>query len=287
MTNEDVKKKRKTAKRSPGYPMLSLDESIQKAKILWDKDKNNPIPLGAAFEHLGYKTIGGYGGRVFSAMKQFGLIYQKKNDILVLNADNPKVKELSSQTKSKVYFFSDNSKAAAAIKVAKLLSVSDGQIKKVLSEFEGVPNRQEFIAEKRGVKYFNDTAATNPDSAIFGIKTFKQRFPAGNLILIAGGVDKKLNYADLALEIKKSVSCLVLLPGSASDILKKEISSLPAENLKIIPAGSMKEAVSIAEKEAKPGDIVLLSPAAASFNLFKNEFDRGDQFKEQVFLLKK
>ncbi len=81
MTNEDVKKKRKTAKRSPGYPMLSLDESIQKAKILWDKDKNNPIPLGAAFEHLGYKTIGGYGGRVFSAMKQFGLIYQKKNDI--------------------------------------------------------------------------------------------------------------------------------------------------------------------------------------------------------------
>lgn len=83
MTNEDVKKKRKTAKRSPGYPMLSLEESIQKAKILWDKDKNNPIPLGAAFEHLGYKTIGGYGGRVFSAMKQFGLIYQSKNDIIL------------------------------------------------------------------------------------------------------------------------------------------------------------------------------------------------------------
>ncbi len=233
--------------------------------------------------------------------------YQIRDNYFVLNLDDPKIGELSEEATARVRFFSKNkpfapiipkeglkifgdrniSNISAAIEVAKIFRISRENIKKVLLNFKGVKNRQEFVAEKQGVKYFNDTAATNPDSAIFGIKTFKQRFPAGNLILIAGGVDKKLNYADLALEIKKSVSCLVLLPGSASDILKKEISSLPAENLKIIPAGSMKEAVSIAEKEAKPGDIVLLSPAAASFNLFKNEFDRGDQFKEQVFLLKK
>ena len=203
--------------------------------------------------------------------------YQKKNDILVLNADNQKVKELSSQTKSKVYFFSDNSKSAAALKVAKLLSVSDGQIKKVLSEFKGLANRQEFIAEKRGVKYFNDTTATTPQSVIMAIKDFKRKFPKSHLILIAGGQDKELSYKELAKEIKKNVAHLILLPGTASNKLKKELSSF-----KRSLAPSMKQAVKKAESLAQKGDIVLLSPGAASFNLFKNEFDRGKQFVQAV-----
>lgn len=206
--------------------------------------------------------------------------YQKKNDILILNADNPKTKELSSQTKSKVYFFSDNSKTAAALKVAKLLGVSDGQIKKVLSEFKGLANRQEFIAEKRGVKYFNDTAATTPQSVILAIRDFKRKLPKSHLILIAGGQDKELSYKELAREIKERVDYLVLLPGSASDKIKKEL--VPVNTFKIYWAKSMKEAVKKAESLAQKGDIVLLSPGAASFNLFKNEFDRGKQFVQVV-----
>ncbi|KQC06800.1 MAG: hypothetical protein APR62_07500 [Smithella sp. SDB] len=81
MNTAQEKKVSKRGKRSPGYPMISLEEAIQRAKILWDKDKNNPIPLRAVFEHLGYKNIGGYGGRVLSALKQFGLINEKKGDI--------------------------------------------------------------------------------------------------------------------------------------------------------------------------------------------------------------
>jgi len=203
--------------------------------------------------------------------------YQKKNDILILNADNPKTKELSSSAKSKVYFFSDNSKAAAALKVAKLLSVSDSQIKKVLSGFKGLANRQEFIAGKRGVKYFNDTTATTPQSVILAIRDFKRKFPKSHLILIAGGQDKELSYKELAREIKERVDCLVLLLGSASDKIKKELSSFS-----FVLAGSMKEAVKKAESLAQNGDIVLLSPGAASFNLFKNEFDRGKQFVHAV-----
>lgn len=83
MNSDQEKKERKAGKRSPGYPMISLEEAIQKAKILWNKDTNNPMPLKVVYEHLGYKTIGGYGGRVLSALKQFGLIYEKQKDIIL------------------------------------------------------------------------------------------------------------------------------------------------------------------------------------------------------------
>ena len=83
MSADQEKKERKARKRSPGYPMISLEEAIQRAKILWDKDKNNLIPLGAAYEHLGYKFIGGYGGRVIAALKKFGLISEKQGGIIL------------------------------------------------------------------------------------------------------------------------------------------------------------------------------------------------------------
>jgi len=75
------RKPRRPGKRSPGYPMISLDEAVQKAKILWDKDKNNYIPLAAAYEHLGYKSPGGYAARIIAALKKFELISEKQNAI--------------------------------------------------------------------------------------------------------------------------------------------------------------------------------------------------------------
>lgn len=84
MEKEKEKKERKPrrpAKRSPGYPMIRLDEAIQRAKTLWDKDKNNYIPLAAAYEHLGYKPKGSYGARIISALKKFELISEKKDAI--------------------------------------------------------------------------------------------------------------------------------------------------------------------------------------------------------------
>jgi len=75
------RKPRRPGKRSPGYPMISLDEAVQKAKTLWDKDKNNYIPLAAAYEHLGYKSQGGYSARIIAALKKFELISEKQNAI--------------------------------------------------------------------------------------------------------------------------------------------------------------------------------------------------------------
>lgn len=202
--------------------------------------------------------------------------YQDKKDILILNKDNAQTKKLAKEAKSKVYFFSEKGLVQGAIKTAEILKISKKDIKKVLAEFKGVPHRQEFIAEKNKVKYFNDTSATTPQSVVLAIKMFKKKFPLSNIILIAGGENKGLNYEDLAQEITKNKITLILLPGTGSKKIEKELTK------KINKVKSMPEAVKKASDLAGKGDIVLLSPGAASFNLFKNEFDRGNQFIESV-----
>ncbi len=196
--------------------------------------------------------------------------YQTKKDILVLNNDDPIVRKFSAL--SKTYFFSGDDNAAAIL-VAKLLKVPN--IEKIVKSFKGIAFRQELIREVKGKKYINDTTATMPDAVIRALKTINQKYPGLSIILIAGGQDKNLNYLAMAQEIDKKVSSLVLLPGTGSDKLKKEL-----KDVKIYLANSMKRAMKKAS--GLKGDIVLLSPGAASFNLFKNEFDRGEQFNKIV-----
>jgi len=221
--------------------------------------------------------------------------FQRKKDNLVLNYDDSIVKRFSSRAKSKVYYFSvgemkdeydikkfklsgehNLANISAAIKVAKLLKISDKKILKVLKSFKGVPYRQEFVREARGVKYFNDTTATMPDAAVEAIKSLNKKFPESEIILIAGGQDKGLKYKKMAKEINKKVKEVILLPGTGSDKLKKSLRK------KTRSVNSMEEAVKKASKTAEKGDIILLSPGGASFNLFKNEFDRGEQFNKYV-----
>ncbi len=224
--------------------------------------------------------------------------YQEKNDILILNYDNPETKKLALSASSKVYFFSKKKpifgikdpNLLATLSVAKFFKISKKDIKKVLSNFKGIPNRQELVAIKRGVKYVNDTAATTPQSVILAVRTFKKRFPKSEIILIAGGVDKKLSYKNLAKEIKNNIKELILLPGSATDKIKKRLKevsdarplSADRGRASVYLVKSMEEAVKKAFSKAVKGDVVLLSPGAASFNLFKNEFDRGKQFNNEV-----
>jgi len=204
--------------------------------------------------------------------------YQGKNDVLFLNKDNKYTMAFAKEVKSKVMFFK---KGKSAVKVAQYFKISKKDIKKVLSIFKGIPHRQELIAMKRGVKYINDTTATNPKAVIFAIETFRKRFSKSKIILIAGGEDKKLIYRSLARNIKDNVDYVVLLPGTGSNKLKKELGSFFKEPSSF-RVKSMKQAVRKAFCLAQKGDIVLLSPGAASFNLFENEFDRGNQFVKAV-----
>ncbi len=191
--------------------------------------------------------------------------FQFKDDVLFLNKDNKYTKDLAKEAKGRIIFFKQGK---SSISVAKYFKIPTRDINKVLSSFKGVPHRQEHIAVIRGVKYINDTASTTPQSTIMAIKKFK------NIILIAGGEDKNLNYKELRKEIKKHVKHLILFPGSATNKIKRGLNHTLVN--------SMKQAVVKASKVAQKGDTVILSPASASFNMFENEFDRGNQFIKYV-----
>lgn len=204
--------------------------------------------------------------------------FQKKDDVLILNKEDYYSPEFAKTTKSKIIYFSAKTgiaqNIAASSETAGELGIDEKTIQKAIKTFKGVPSRQEFIAEIKGVKYFNDTTATMPEAVIMAIESFSEKYPEAQIILIAGGQNKGLNYLKLSDIIKEKVGDLVLLPGSASEKIKEHLVGFKNTH----EVGSMAEAVITAKKLAKKGDIVLLSPGAASFNIFKNEFDRGDQF---------
>jgi len=224
-------------------------------------------------EHLDkYKSLREYYGDKENVFK-----FQKEGDWLILNSNDTESKKIAPKAKAKIIWFSGKKgKYSAALAVAKLLGVSKRTIEKTLKSFKGVPHRLELVGEKGGVKYINDSAATMPKATIYALNSLKRY--KGKIILIAGGVDKKLDYKNFVREAKKSAKAMILLPGTATDKILKE----NVRNLAIYEASGMKDAVAEANRLAKKGDVILLSPGAASFNIFRNEFDRGSRFIKEV-----
>ena len=153
------------------------------------------------------------------------------------------------------------------------------QIRAGIMSFPGVPHRLEKIAVKNGVTYCNDTAATIPDAAVAALRSFTQP-----TILLAGGSDKNLEFSVLAKEILERPKYTIFFKGAGTDKLLLAIRALLPKNdpRQFDVVESMAEAVTRATQHAVSGDVVLLSPGAASFGLFKNEFDRGEQFRTAV-----
>ena len=170
---------------------------------------------------------------------------------------------------------------AAAVKAAKIVGVKNGIIKKAVASFKGLEHRLEYVRIIKGVKYYNDSFATTPESAITALKSFNDP-----IILLAGGADKGSNFKQFAKEIKKRVKFVVLLNGKATPKIKKELLKIkyPKNIIKLV--NSIKDAVKTACENADKGDIVLLSPACASFGMFKNYKERGMMFKQEVERLK-
>ena len=167
----------------------------------------------------------------------------------------------------------------AAVTMAKIYGVGNRTIKKVISNFKGLKHRLE-LTEKGKVDFYNDSCATNPTAAKAAINSFDQK-----VVLIAGGAKKDLDFEELSETIAKQVKALILLEGEATPRLKKKVKEALDNNNKRIPINqteNMEGAVRAASKLASPEGIVLLSPACASFGQFKNEFDRGNKFKEAV-----
>ncbi len=175
----------------------------------------------------------------------------------------------------------ENILAATAATVA--VGVELLAIKKAILNFSGVVHRLELVRELDGVKYVNDSAATMPEAAISGLKAYSEP-----IILIAGGSDKNLNMAEFTSTICEKVKGVVFLKGSATDkiiaTIQKVDGRLAERGFEIVE--TMEKAVELARSAAEAGDVILLSPGAASFGLFQNEFDRGDKFKAIVKALK-
>jgi UDP-N-acetylmuramoylalanine--D-glutamate ligase len=165
----------------------------------------------------------------------------------------------------------------AATGAAVAFGVAPEKICEAVKNFKGVSHRLEFVQEIDGVRYYNDTAATMPDAAIAGLNSFSEP-----LVLIAGGADKKLDFAKMARAISEKVKKVILLKGEATEKIRYELEKISTADLIDSEFDSMEKAVIRAKSLTGPGDVVLLSPGAASFGLFLNEFDRGEKFREAV-----
>jgi len=154
-----------------------------------------------------------------------------------------------------------------------IIGINRDLIEDAVRRFKGLPHRIEFVFEKDGIAFYDDSKATNIDSSIKAIRSFKEP-----IILIAGGKDKGLSYFELAKEAKGRVKYAVFI-GETADRMKMEFEK---EGIRSEIADTMQDAVSKAVSRAEKGDIVLLSPAASSFDMFRDYAHRGDEFKKAV-----
>lgn len=242
---------------------------------------------------------------------------QKENGILILNYDNDITRECSKEANGKVIFFSSKTKLdngfivdddiikecndgirkhilntdevilrgnhnfqniATALAATKTLVGTDVAIE-AIKIFKPVEHRIEFVREIDGVKWYNDSASSSPTRTISGLNAFKE-----NIILIAGGYDKNLEYEPLAKPVVDKVSTLILIGQTAEkiyDVVKNE-SEKENKKININMCDTLEQTIEIAKKSAKKGDVVLFSPASASFDMFKNFADRGNKFKDLV-----
>jgi UDP-N-acetylmuramoylalanine--D-glutamate ligase len=160
----------------------------------------------------------------------------------------------------------------AATTAARLVGVDAATIGKAVKSFAGVEHRLEFVAEIAGVRYYNDSKATNVDATLKALDAFP-----GRILIVLGGKDKESDYTVLQQPLRKK-AILALLIGAASYKIEKQITGSVA----IERAGTLEHAVEIASQAAKAGDVVLLAPACASFDQFENYEQRGRVFKEFV-----
>lgn len=170
---------------------------------------------------------------------------------------------------------------ALAVETARKLGIGESVIKKSVENFKGLPGRLEFVKEIKGVKYYNDTTATTPEAVMVAMESLKEN--RGKIILIGGGADKNLEYEEYAKAVKKYIKSLILFKGAATD---KIIQALGKTKFNVEVFENMKDALKQAITYSNKNDIILLSPGAASFGIFKNEFDRGEQFNKIVKKLK-
>ncbi|MBT5503547.1 UDP-N-acetylmuramoyl-L-alanine--D-glutamate ligase [Candidatus Falkowbacteria bacterium] len=222
---------------------------------------------------------------------------QKKSDYCLINAENNYTKKISSEIKSKTINFHKKDVPAswklkvdgahnlenlsAALAVGKILGFTKKHMRDSIEAFSGIEHRLEKVGTVNDIKFINDTTSTTPIAGKMALNSVEPP-----VILLAGGATKNLNLTEFARTIVKKVKVVVLLEGSATDELEKKIIKYGGKNIIAGRYNDFKKAIEHAYSLSLPGDTILLSPGCASFGMFINEFDRGEQFKTFVKQLK-
>ena len=234
--------------------------------------------------------------------------FQNENDMLIVNYDNEITRRMYGEAKGKAVYFSRKEKigvyAADGIvrdeNGAEIMKVSDiklpgnhnlenylaaaaatkdfvsyDDIKEVARNFSGVEHRIELFREFNGIKFYNDSIASSPTRTLAALNSFSQK-----LIMISGGYDKKIPFDTIGKPVQEKVKELVLV-GATAEKIKTAVENAGSDT-HITVCRSFEEAVQTAYGYAKEGDIVILSPMCASFDLFDNFMQRGNRFKELV-----
>ena len=238
----------------------------------------------------------------------------KKNSILVLNSEDEIVKNFAHEFEGEVRYFGTNSNLdtyylkenkiwnkekeiidttklilkgehnyiniCAALSAIKDFIKDTSNLEAILKNIPSVPHRLEFVREIDGVKWYNDSASTTPDKCLGGLSAFSEK-----IVLIAGGSDKNIPYTPLAKPVIEKVSKLILFGQTKNkiyDTVMEEVKRTNNRSLKIYVLDDLESAISVAKKVAVSGEVVLFSPASASFDMFKNAYQRGDIFKKLV-----
>ncbi len=178
-----------------------------------------------------------------------------------------RAEELSLQGRHNLY----NSLAAAV--AARVMEVGSEPVRESLMSFEGVPHRLEFVRELDGVRYVNDSKATNVNAVWYALESFREP-----VVLILGGRDKGNDYSSLRPLIRSKARAVIAIGESRA----KVVDAVGDDARHCVDATTMEDAVEYARALAEPGDVVLLSPACASFDMFENYEHRGEVFKRSV-----
>ncbi len=255
-----AKKKLLTAAERNSYVVINYDDTVvsqfardTQAKVLYFT-KQNPLSIGGEFAER-------FQGAYF--IPGSGQVIAKFSG-----------KEESYELK-RLKIFGDHNKEnlMAAICAARALGVRPTAIQTVIDTFPGVEHRLEFVRKRDGVYFFNDSKATNVNSVIKSLMAFKN----SPIILIAGGKDKDGDFAPLAGLVKEKCKLLILV-GEAKEKINRAIGDYVETYL----VGTFEEAVLLAYQKSRNGDIILLSPGCASFDMFRNYEERGEYFKKLV-----
>lgn len=299
-----------------GVPSLDVLAKIRPSDIvvfelssfqLWDLEKSPSIAtvLYIELEHQDiHKSMDDYLAAKANITK-----HQSQDDMLIYNVENEYARKIAKKTKAHLigypskksahvkngYFWYGEQKicsvrelkiagvfnqdnTCAAIDIAWQFTQNIKTIGEGIAAFHGLPHRLELIREYAGVKYYDDSIATIPGAAVAALKSF-----AGHKVAILGGSYKGSDFSDLAVEVKRQDADVVLI-GAEAERIAEAFDQVGAKRYEIMSgsAVTMDMIVARAQQLANPGDTVLLSPAAASFGMFKNYVDRGNQFQAAV-----